>query len=320
MALSHLQLIALGLIKGFGMQTVFKISKYVEDNNIHIDTENEMLNILVDIKERKIIKRFPSVIMEDIEDGFISAHNIISRSEQEGIGIISYYDSEYPEILRSTIDEDGKLSAPVVLYYKGDIKVASLPGIAVIGTREPTNEGVKGGKYLASEFAKRGFNIISGLAIGCDTCGHKGALEVGGKTTAFLAHGLDTVYPKQNKELVEEILKNGGLLLSEYPIGTSLNKYYLVARDRLQAGLSFATLVIQTGVSGGTMHAANTTLKAGKQLYAIWYKTEHTRNEEKVLGNDFLVGKGASYIKGDSNIDEIAEKIKEWKKSETNLF
>lgn len=187
-----------------------------------------------------------------------------------------------------------------------------MPGLAVIGTREPTAEGSNGGKYLAGQFAKCGYNIVSGLAIGCDTCGHEGALSVGGKTTAILANGLDhdSIYPKENQELAEKIVENGGLLLSEYPISTIVNRYNLVARDRLQSGLSKATLVVMTGVKGGTMHAATATLKANKPLYVMRFKNEETNKHEKCLGNAYLVEQGARYISGGDNIDDISNQIK----------
>jgi DNA processing protein len=235
---------------------------------------------------------------------------------------LGYYDEEFPQNLRNTINEEGKLDPPLLLWYRGDLSVLSTTGLAVIGTREPTKVGAAGGEYLAGEFAKRGLNIISGLAIGCDTCGHKGALKVGGKTTAILANGLDhdSIYPEDNQDLAEEIVNSGGLLLSEYRIGTTVNRYNLVARDRLQAGLASATLVIQTGVKGGTMHAANATLMANKDLFVMQFKDEVTNNHEKCLGNAYLIKKGAKYIKGSDNIDSISENIKKTKTTVTDLF
>ena len=250
------------------------------------------------------------------------AKRIIEKSEEANIGLISYYDVNYPDILKRTIDEEGRLDPPLLLWYRGDISIIGLPAIAVIGTREATPEGISGGTYIAGEFAKQGLNIVSGLAIGCDTCGHRGALNVGGKTTAFLANGLnhDSIYPSENQELAEEIVKKGGLLLSEYSIGQTVNRYSLVARDRLQAGLSLATLVIQTGIKGGTMHAATTTLKAGKPLYTMKFKDESTNNHEKCLGNAHLVKQGARYISGNDNIADVVKQIMSVKEIKTSLF
>ena len=147
-------------------------------------------------------------------------------------------------------------------------------------------------------------------------------MKAGGKTTAILANGLDhdSIYPPENQELAEEIVKEGGLLLSEYRIGSIVNRYNLVARDRLQAGLSLATLVVQTGEKGGTMHAATTTLTANKPLYTVLYKDPATNNHEKCLGNALLVRKGAKYISGSDNLDIISESIKNYKPIKTELF
>ena len=318
--LTTLQVIALSLLDRVGNKTVMRIGEVLDEKQINISTPNDMFDFLVMAKERKLVSRLPEFTLEDVAQKFVIAQRVINESEAAGIHAVSYQDADYPKQLLKTIDETGKPSAPIILYYKGDISTASLPGFAIIGTREPTSEGERSGEFLAGEFAKRGFNIVSGLAIGCDTCAHQGALKVNGKTTAFLAHGLTTVYPPQNEELAKRIVENGGLLMSEYPIGTSLSPYNLVARDRLQAGLAMATLVIQTGEKGGTMHAALTTLKANKPLYTVQLKDSDTNIHEKCLGNAFLVKRGANYINGSDNLDEISEKIKNWEPFNDSLF
>ena len=315
MALSKEMILTLQQLKGIGNKTIFKIC---ESENSSISDIDELYDIL---KKQKG-KKFENLVKDNIIEANGYAKRIIVKSEEANIGLISYYDAGYPDILKRTIDEEGKLDPPLLLWYRGDISIIGMPAIAVIGTREATSEGISGGTYIAGEFAKRGFNIVSGLAIGCDTCGHRGALKVGGKTTAFLANGLDhdSIYPSENRELAEEIINKGGLLLSEYPIGQTVNRYSLVARDRLQAGLSLATLVIQTGIKGGTMHAATTTLKAGKPLFAMKFKNESTNNHEKCLGNALLVEEGAKYISGNDNIADICKLIMSRKALKTSLF
>lgn len=311
--ISTLQILTLSNIKGVGPKAILKVGNYLFDCNRTIDDYSDFVTVLdkLKIKKKNEDGKGTSLITSyDLKEAESTALRILSASEKEGIGIISYYEESFPDILKNTIDEDGKPAPPLLLFYKGDISIINMPCIAVIGTRDITPNGEKAGIYISREFAKRGFCIVSGLAIGCDTIGHKGALEAGGKTIAFLAHGLDSIYPSQNKELAEEILSKGGLLLSEYPIGMEVNRYNLVARDRLQAGLSMATIVIQTGEKGGTMHAANTTLKAGKPLYTIYYQDEETREHEKTKGNAILVSKGAKYIKGSDNLNEISDFIK----------
>lgn len=315
LTLSYLKKIG---VKGIGKQKIFSIGDTIDKLNLEIDSYEDLAELMKGMKEKVIQK----VTLSDLKEANQLARRIIDNSNRANIGLVGYYDYEFPDVLRKTVNEEGKLDPPLFLWYRGDLSIAQLPGVAVIGTREATPEGVAGGTYLSGEFAKRGFNIVSGLAVGCDTCGHKGALKVGGKTTAFLANGLDSdsIYPPENKELAEEIVEKGGLLLSEYPIGTPVDRYSLVARDRLQAGLALATLVVQTGVNGGTMHAATTTLQAGKPLYAMLFKDDATNKDDKCLGNALLVKKGAKYIKGDDNFDEISNVIKNWDPTQTGLF
>lgn len=305
-------------VKGVGPQKIFSVARTIEDKNLDIKSYDELAAVMGSMKEKAI----HSVTLSDLNNAHQCALKIISTSQACKIGYVGFYDAEFPAILRQTINEDGKLDPPLILWYRGDYSITQLPGFAFIGTREATPEGITGGTFLAGEFAKRGFNIVSGLAIGCDTCGHKGALKVGGKTTAILANGLDheSIYPPENQNLAEEIVENGGLLISEYRIGTPVSRYSLVARDRLQSGLSLATLVIQTGEHGGTMHAATATLKAEKPLYTMLFKDNNTNRHEKCLGNALLVKKGAKYIKGDDNFDDISESIKNWKPFKTDLF
>lgn len=305
-------------IKGVGPKKVLSIGNTIKERNIPIESLEDLVSFMKTMKEKAI----NSVRMEDLQKAYNYAMNIVEASKAEGIGFKGYYDDDFPESLRKTVDEEGKENPPLLLWYRGDFSITKLPGIAVIGTREPTEEGIIGGKYLAGEFAKRGFNIVSGLAIGCDTCGHEGALNVNGKTTAILANGLDnkSIYPPENRDLAENIVKNGGVLLSEYPINTSVNRYSLVARDRLQSGLAQATLVIQTGKAGGTMHAAKATLAANKPLYVMLFKKEETNKHEKCLGNEALHEQGAIYLKGNDNIDEISHSIKNRKVVKSDLF
>jgi len=317
MAMTKEFLLALKSFDGIGVKKLLKIGYYIEDKGIETLSSVILESVL---EELKIKVNKEKVKAKQIEEALQGALRLIEINKKDGIGITTYYDDDYPEILRSAIDEDGKLDPPMILYYKGDLSITKMPCLAVIGTREITDFGKKAGLYLSRGFAQRGFCIVSGLAIGCDTVGHQGALSVGGKTVAFLAHGLDSVYPTENESLAQEIVNNGGLLLSEYPKGTGVNRYNLVARDRLQAGLSLATLVIQTGEHGGTMHAALTTLEAKKPLYAIKYQKQEQNEHEKSLGNALLVKKGGHYISGDDSLDEITANILNYQKPVDTLF
>ena len=281
-------------IKGFGniaVKTILdELSKlhYFDDKIIY-----ELMNTLSANKRLK--SKVP--LWVEFQNAVETAEHIVDKSAEIGINMISIYDAGYPPILHTTVSEFGKSEVPILIHYLGNIGVCGIPSISVIGTREPTESGKLAGEYFGSEFASRGVNIVSGLALGCDSAGHRGALKVNGSTTAVLAGGLDNIFPKENVTLAEAILLGGGLLVSENPIGTPTSRYNLVARDRIQAGLSDASLVVQTTVNGGTMHAARATLASGKPLFVVEYKDS---TSDKIKGNLFLKTKGAIGISSSS--------------------
>lgn len=295
MGISEEYIITLQSIHGFGPATVGKVCDKINNGTDASGLDLESLYDIVEemAKTKRIrVKEMPDFDMFERANDI--AKRILSKNSELGIRTVSRYDDSFPRKLLDTVSEDGKKAAPILLYYKGDPTVTERPALAVIGTREPTEEGIRAGHYYAEAFASIGVNIVSGLALGCDTAGHLGALDAGGVTTAFLAHGLDTVYPAENTELAERIVASGGLLMSEYPVGDRVNRYNLVARDRLQAGLSDATLVVQTGVRGGTMHAVRATRAAGKPLFVVDYSKSLG---EKTEGNEYLKTNGAQGLR-----------------------
>lgn len=302
-------------LDGIGSSKVFELCQ----NAIKDRTELEGLSDMTDyirmcidkrIVTRYSVKRYGEIDADSLREAYSKARNIIDRSRDAGIGIASFYDEDFPKQLKNIVDEKGKPANPILIYYKG--KLSSIPrhGIAIIGTREPTPEGIKAGEYFGEKFAEKSLNVISGLALGCDASGHRGALKANGFTTAFLAHGLDTVYPKENETLANEIVEKGGLLISEYPIGTPPMANYFVARDRLQSGMADATLVVQTGISGGTMHAVTSTIQAQKPLYAVTYK-DNVNQAEKVKGNVILIDSRKAVPLSSGDIDAVLKKIEQ---------
>lgn len=306
MALNTELILTLKNLKGCGNKTVLSIAEVAPSQ---VQTIEDLCHFWPTLKGKK----FEKYSATDLQEANRKALTIINDAEREGVGIISYYEESFPQILRETINEDGNADAPLILFYRGNIKVLQMPGIAIIGTREPTEAGTQAGIYFAEKFAEQGFNIVSGLAIGCDTTGHQGALNVKGTTTAFLANGLDweSIYPKENLELAKNIVESGGLLLSEYPVGQRGNRYTLVERDRLQAGLSYATIVIQTGLKGGTMHAVNATLKARKPLFMIKYKNMDGQVGGKAEGNKKFLEEGKAHALTSGSFEDALAVIRE---------
>lgn len=158
---------------------------------------------------------------------------------------------------------------------------------------------------MGERLGEMGFNIVSGLAKGCDTAAHKGCLRVKGFITGIVAHGLDTIYPNENRRLADEIVDAGGALISEYFIGSPIRSKNFQERDRLQAGLSVATIVIQTGMTGGTWHTVDATIRNNKILAAVKYRDD----SEKILGNKILIEQKGAYPITSENLDEFFRSI-----------
>lgn len=304
MGLSTKQILTLLQLERCGRKTALKVARFA--NGMNLLSAADLADFLQNLRESGRVKRLADYSVSDIKNAERLAEVILAKSTEAGIGVIGYYDPHYPKSLRNLVTEKGTTDPPAVLYYKGELSVTELPSIAIIGTRNATAEGICAGEIFGQKFAESGFNVVSGLALGCDRAGHCGALNGNGATTAILAHGLDSVYPTENSDLAQSILDSGGLLLSEYPIGEQVRPNRLVDRDRLQAGLAKATLVIQTGEYGGTMHAANATLAAGKPLFVVKYKSDRLMFSDKVRGNMHLADRGAIHFTAE-NAESIIE-------------
>lgn len=264
MALTVTQLVALQTLPRVGKKRVRalgdKLEGFVSDDE------------LAELCGKSYGRLLQNVTPEGWSQALQAARALLKRTKEAGIGFVGYYDQNYPQILKSTTSEDGtKDESPVVLYYRGDLELLNGTSIALIGSREADPQALKACTYLAEQFAQRGVNIVSGLALGCDTAAHQGALNVGGKTTAVLAHGLDLVFPPQNLKLAHEIVAQGGLLISEYELGSGVESYTFVARDLIQAGCAQAVIVAQARYHGGSMHAAKAAANSGKPLYVVEY-------------------------------------------------
>jgi DNA processing protein len=184
----------------------------------------------------------------------------LESAEKLDVQVLNYRQPEYPSLLGEISDP------PPVVFIKGNLRT-SRKRIACVGTREPSSFGAEVTKRLVRLLSENGWSIVSGLALGIDTLSHEEALKSGGHTIAVLANGLDMVYPAINKNLAKRILDAGGALLSEQVFGVTATPQNLVQRDRIQSGLSVATLVLQTDIQGGTMHTVRFTLMQGRKVY-----------------------------------------------------
>jgi len=175
---------------------------------------------------------------------------------------IARRDAAFPPLL------DEIPGPPHLLYIDGNPNVLHLPAIAIVGSRNPTKGGERNAFEFAHHLASTGFAIVSGLAQGIDTAAHRGALDAGGKTIAFLGHGIDRVYPASNRELAAEIAASGALV-SEFPLGTHPGRELFPQRNRLISGLSLGTLVVEAARRSGSLITARLAGEQGREIFAL---------------------------------------------------
>ena len=248
-----------------------------------------------------------------------------------GIKIIMHCDKAYPELLRQITDP------PFVLFVRGDERLLSGRCLSVVGTRRLTQTGREAAKNFAYDASMDGCNVVSGLAYGADACAHQGALnacydwhekgglaaggEDTGRTIAVLPCAIDDVVPYSNKRLAAQILQGGGCLVSEYAPGTPTQKRNFVARNRIVAGLSEATVVIEAPVGSGALITADFALEDGRDVFfhqaAFGEAAERISSTVKSgLERDFAAGRVSKYKMENSSerfLKDGAPVIKDYK-------
>ncbi len=176
--------------------------------------------------------------------------------------VLTLGDPSYPPLLLEIADP------PLLLYLQGDPTLLHSPGVAVVGSRNPTPQGRENARAFAAHLSNAGLTIVSGLALGVDGAAHEGGLSGSGRTIAVIGTGLDRVYPKRHLELAHRISAKG-LMLSEYSLGTPPLPANFPMRNRIIAGLTRGTLVVEAALQSGSLITARLASEAGRDVFAI---------------------------------------------------
>ncbi|UJF24177.1 DNA-processing protein DprA [Suttonella sp. R2A3] len=176
--------------------------------------------------------------------------------------IITLEDSRYPSQLREIADP------PPLLFVYGEIEALNAPQMAIIGSRNASQYGLRNSRYFASALAGAGLVVTSGMALGIDGAAHQAALAAGGKTIAVVATGLDRVYPAAHHQLAKEIVAQGAMV-SEMPIGSGVRRHNFPRRNRIISGLSLGVLVVEASQQSGSLTTARQALEQGRDVFAI---------------------------------------------------
>lgn len=226
--------------------------------------------------------------------------------------IITPTDTNYPMALKTIAN------IPRQLYVMGDDKILNDTCFSIIGSRTCTERGKKVAEEMAKKLCEYNVCIVSGLALGIDTAAHRGALLAGGKTIAILGSGFEHIYPERNISLAENILKNGGALVTEYPPEEPVKSMHFPKRNRIVSGLSIGTLVVEAHYRSGTSITAKLAAKQGRKVFAI---PSGIGEKYGVITNE-LIKKGAILTR---NIEDIIkeydflQKIERKKESELTV-
>jgi DNA processing protein len=247
--------IALSFVKNLGPVSAKSLIAYLGSEEAIFKTSVAKMVKIPGIGDKR-------VAMWDFDDALKKAEKELLFIEKHGIEVIFYTDNRYPKRLKNCGD------SPVLLYAKGKMELNPPHIISIVGTRNATDYGRQLCKQLIEELQQYNVLIISGLALGIDVAAHKECLRLNMPTVGVLGHGLDRLYPSQNRATAEKMLENGGLL-SEYPSGTIPDRENFPQRNRIVAGIADATVVIEAGIKGGALITAEIANSYNRDVFAF---------------------------------------------------
>ena len=221
--------------------------------------------------------------------------NNISSSK---VLLVTYDSEDYPSLLRNVYDP------PYILYYYGDISIVNnYPFLSVVGARKCTDYGKNASKYLVKDLSEAGIGVVSGLALGIDSYAHSYCMDGGSPTIAVMGTAIDNIYPRSNTRLFKEIIDKGGLVLSETGPGGQTFRASFAMRNRIIAGLSRGTLVIEAGKKSGSLITATYGLDNGREVYLV----PGSIFSELSYGCNEMISKGGKIVQTSRDILEDYE-------------
>lgn len=241
-------------VSGIGRRTIFLLlQKYGDEERIYFHHKDWKENDILTQEQLYNLKKSREESTPQL---------LYEKLSEKGIRFITYGENDYPASLLNIPDP------PYGIYVRGKLPSASKPCVAIIGARQCSEYGRKAAQHFASFLAKEDIQIISGMARGIDGIGQDAALLAGGYSLGVLGCGIDVCYPKENQQLYNRLIKNGGIL-SEHPPGTQPLAFYFPERNRMISGLADAVLIVEAREKSGTMITADMALEQGRDVYAI---------------------------------------------------
>ena len=215
----------------------------------------------------------------------------LKRIEEYGCSIVIPSDDVYPESLKQIYDP------PIVLYVKGSLLPQDKNAVALVGSRLTTPYGMETARKLAYQLAYVGVTVVSGGARGIDTAAHQGAMSAKGRTIAVLGNGINIVFPAENKELFDRIATQGAVM-TQFPFNRKADKQTFPIRNRIVAGMTLGTVVVEANLTSGALITANMAIENGRQVFAVPGRIDSPRSK----GCHELIKKGAKLCEGAEDI------------------
>ena len=243
-------------------------------------------------------------------------HTIVQQAQREmdwlqdnGVVAISHRDERYPELLKTIAQ------APPLLFVKGELNNLFLPQLAIVGSRHPSPAGRETALRFAQELSVMGFVITSGLALGIDAASHYGALKNKGPTIAVMGTGIDRIYPSRHEQLAQQIIENGGTLVTEFPLGTGPQANHFPRRNRIISGMSLGVLVVEAALKSGSLITARYALQHNREVFAIPGSIHNPVSR----GCHSLLREGANLIESVNDLREHLQGLLQLKRQELTL-
>jgi DNA processing protein len=215
----------------------------------------------------------------------------LQRIRDYGCEVVTWTDADYPPLLKQIYDP------PIVLYVKGKLTPRDKNSVAIVGSRQTTHYGINVARRLSYQLAYMGVTVVSGGARGIDTAAHQGALNGQGRTIAVLGTGINIVFPSENAALFEKIIENGAII-TQFPFNRPADKQSFPIRNRIVAGMTLGTVVVEANLSSGALITANFATEAGRQVFAVPGSIDSPRSK----GCHDLIKKGAKLCEGAEDI------------------
>ena len=215
----------------------------------------------------------------------------LKRIEDFGCRIVTQLDDAYPPALRQIYDP------PIVLYVKGSLTERDRNSVAIVGSRQTTHYGIEVARKLGYQLAYLGVTVVSGGARGIDSASHQGALSARGRTIAVLGTAINIVFPPENAELFERIAASGAVV-TQFPFNRNGDKQTFAIRNRIVAGMTLGTVVVEAGLSSGALITSNFATDYGRQVFAVPGRIDSPRSK----GCHELIKKGAKLCEGAEDI------------------